>query len=561
MSTAHPLTFGGEFRRLRSDLQKMNDDTRKRYIESAGQDARYCHDHKNIQIVEERIIEAVGSLPARDLFKSMTIHHSALHHTFSHHWDKLQAMTSRWQIWRSAWREHAEQHGDLINDREWEQDGKILKKLCEAFERSEPKGFEKRQDWIDNYAPESGVTEGVQNLRLDADSKASDMLIPSNTAVVPDTLRMTFGYAYRQLLASIDALISLIRNDHGDLFVRGKRPWDFRIKQLEVIQNVKSFQAMRFHEHSLFALMVDVGTKGLTGFASFFEAWHGLLEVCSRWNAKLIGVLICINHCKGKNWRMIDERERYYFNLLSWQCDRETLNGIAWVFKESEPRGLKGHPGWTEDTCYGSCLTTTRAPCIPFSEQTGAPSPRKTSQEAHTYGYGEPTDTTFGGAWRNLVHAVKELEALNDAAGFAYYGMQSPGYWQRIFEFEQRITPRVQTLPKHPLFNSMLIGPGEDPASRDPTSRERFRRQWNALEMLCEGWEYWKGMFLKSISWDDMLLKTGDWDEKYEIAVHWDRIMHVLGPLELADAWPEGHKEKPEWTEDSRRVAELMEQK
>lgn len=56
-----------------------------------------------------------------------------------------------------------------------------------------------------------------------------------------------------------------------------------------------------------------------------------------------------------------------------------------------------------------------------------------------------------------------------------------------------------------------------------------------------------------------MFVATEDWEEEYENAVHWHRILHVLKPLRLADGWPEGYTEAPEWTEDSRRVAELME--
>ena len=436
----------------------MNRDTRKRYLDSAGQDARYCHDDHNIQTVEERIIKAVSLLPACDLFQSMTLHHLSLH-GFSHHWDKLQAMTYGWKVWRSAWKKHVEQQGDLINDREWEQDAKILKKLFEAFIHSEPKGFEQHHDWIDNYAPESGVIEGVQKLRVDADFKASDMLIPPYTAVVPDTLRYTFGYAYRQLLQSIDVLVSSIRNDGGWIFVHNETPGSFRAKQLEVIQNVKCLQAMKLQENSLFAHMIDVGTKGLTDFTSFSDAWHGLLEVCSKWNAKLIGVLICLNHYKYKNWKLDDERE--IFDLLSWQSDRKTLCDIAWVFREAEPKGLKGHPGWTEDQCYASCLTTTRAPCLSISEKAGAPSQRITSERAHRYGYEGSTDITFGGAWRNLIQDLKAMEALNNTAGFEYCGMKDPRHWQRILELEQRITPSVQKLPKHPLFQRKIQAPLE----------------------------------------------------------------------------------------------------
>ena len=550
MSTNRQLTFGGGFRRLRIDLKKMNSDTRKLYLDSAGQDAWDCHDYNNIQTVEGRIIYAVSTLPARDLFKSMTIHHSALHHAFSHHWEKLQAMTSRWQVWRSAWREHVEQHGDLINDREWKQDAKIMKKLFDAFMHSEPKAFEQHQDWTDDYhAPESGVTKvEVQSLRLDADFKPIDTLIPPFSAVVPETQQTTFGYAYRRLRDSILALVWSITIDDGWITLGGQKPSSIRLKQLEIIRDLKSFQAMKLQKKSLFAHMVYVGIKSSTHLSNFFEAWHRLLEVCSRWNAKLAGVLICVNHCKWGDSRWPDDRKRDTFNLLSWQCDWETLNGIARVFKESEPKGLLDHPGWTENKCYTSCLTTAKVPDLSFSEKTGAQSQRMTS---------DPTDITFGGAWRNLVQDIKELKAINISTGVVYFGLKDPRDWQRIFELIQRITPRVQTLPKHPLFTSMIIGPSEC-----NFSISEFWGHWNTLEVLCKGWEYWKSRFLQDVKWEEMLLiPTKEWDHKYEDAIHWERIMHALGPLDLADAWPEGHKEKPEWTEDTRRVAELMEQK
>lgn len=417
MSETRQPTFGGAFRSLRKDLDDMNRDTRKRFLDSA------CRDDKDypsgIQGVEERIIEAVNKLQVQSLFAHMTKGHRFTN-TFSNHWKILQDMTSKWKEWSSTWKEHVEQRGDLIASREWKKDEGILIDLHDAFMNSVPRGFEKDVEWTEDYHVVSGLTAEIQSLSTDADSKntqrptSSSIPPPALTPVASDSLKPTFRYFFRRLLHDMQDLVDSteLEGEFGSMSISDETLDNIQKNEDEIKVSVN-----RLYEDTLFSHMVPGSWP--KEHQSFKDKWNAFIEV-------------------GRTW---DGSKAPRFDTLKQQRNRNRLVDFIYIGKKAEPKGFQGHPAWTEDYCAASCLATTKPPYIKF-------------KQLKLYTYEESVNITFGGAWSRLVHDLKAMKREIEPSVMGCFGRKDSDYWSRVCDLDQRITQSVHKMPNHPLSNT-----------------------------------------------------------------------------------------------------------
>ena len=516
MSETRQPTFGGAFRSLRKDLDDMNRDTRKRYLDSA------CRDDKDypsgIQAVEERIIEAVNKLQVQSLFAHMTKGHRFTN-TFSNHWKILQDMTSKWKEWSSAWKEHVEQRGDLIASREWKKDEGILIDLHDAFMNSVPRGFEKDVEWTEDYHVVSGLIAGIQSLSTDADSQntqrptSSNMPPPALTPVASDSLKPTFRFFFRRLLHDLQDLIdsTKLEGEFGSMSISDETLENIQKKEVEIKVSVN-----RLYVDTLFSHMVS-GTWP-KDHRYFKDKWNAFIEV-------------------GLTW---DDSKAPRFDTLEQQYNRDRLVGFMSVGKKAEPKGLEGHPAWTEDYCAASCLATTKPPCILRSEETWAHFRGIKFERLNKYTYEESVNITFGGAWSRLVHDLKAMKREIEPSVMGCFGPRDSDYWCRVCDLDHRIIQSVQKMPSHPLFQHMSIG-----LVHHLDSKEEFVVHWDKLVILAKKWEYSAPIWTHTMQ--DLM------DGRY-----WQKDYNIMAGLRLEEGAPRGFESSPEWTKKSLLATELM---
>ena len=513
-------TFGSTFRSLRDDLKDMNTNTRERYLIFAAQDdTQYPGDIRN---VEERIIEAIPNLSTHGMFKHMTDGGRYIN-GFSRHWKTLEKLKFKWEIWRTTWKDHVIQRGDLIMDREWKDDQKKLSELYDTFTNSKPKGFEKDVEWTEKYSVESCLIAGIQTLGTDTDSKemdfksigvkykdtkdpaACDMPPPPCTAEASSPWKHTFGFNYRQLLQEVEDIVKLTdcKGAGGALSASEKTLEDIRKKGLEILSKVDSLQ-----KDSLFTHMVYSWPQS---HDSFIREWQQLVNVCSHW--------------KG--------------GVIFEQPDRTKLEHFISKVQNAEPKGLQRHPAWTEDSCAACCLATTKPPHIPYSQETWAHVKGIAPERLLTYTDEESANITFGGAWRRLVQDMKDMKQVNDSSDMKRFGSYDLGYWHRIEDLELRIIQNVNTLPKNAFFEDMIV------SGLFQEHNDKFMALWKELEKLSMRWEDSKSMWKRNIE---------DFPNARSWAKDHDTLNHIY--IEISDAWPKGAEKLPEWTKTNRPIAQ-----
>ena len=521
-------TFGGAFSSLKDDLKDMNRDTRKRYLICALQDDTQSPD--DIRKVEERIIEATTQLPTQGMFKHMTDRKHYINN-FPRHWKTLEKLKCKWEIWRNAWNEHAEQRGDLIMDREWEEDQADLVKLLEPFNHSKPKGFENDLEWTEEYSVESCLIAGIQTLHTDTDSKdtnfkdgdskemdlkgmginktdtkdptACDIAPPPYKAVESNSCKHTFGFNYRQLLQEVENLVKL--TEHESVSVSNETLEDTRKIEVEILRKADSLQ-----KDTLFTHMVCSRPQS---HYDFRIEWQRLVDVCSHWSG----------------------------GLRFERPDRTKLEHFISNVQNAEPKGFLKHPGWTEDSCAASCLTTIKAPYVSCLTETWANSSGVTPGRLRKYTHEEAVHITFGGAWRRLLGDMKAMRSEINESRMKKYGEKDGDYWLRIFDLEFRILQNVNMMPKHPLFEDMVV------LGVFQGHNDKFMANWKDLETLSTRWKDSRSIWKRDMK---ELSTARTWAEDHDTLKY-----SYLGIL---NAWPKEAKDPPEWTQDNLPVAELM---
>ena len=520
MSKTCSPTFGGAFRTLVKDLEDMSRDTRNRYLLCASQNDKSCLD--DIQKVEERIIEAVIELPAQRLFRNISNGHQLIH-SFSDHWLHLRELKLEWEHWRSKWMESVERRGDLIAIRDWKKDKKVLENIHRGLIVSKPEGFEEDPEWTRDYHDKPCLTTLSQTQCTSKDSKdskdagdtniqdpiSSDMAPPPYTAAVSDTRQPTFGYVYRDLIQDLRDLVALtfLEGEIGTNSISPETLDKIQKKEQDVLKRINFLPS-----NNLFVHMTSGWTKShwTNSHKNFTRGWECLLKVCDKW--------------KGPGKLTIDTSD--------WQNDRNTLESFISCCSKAEPKGFQQHPGWTEDYCAVSCLTTTQDRET-ASKARWSPGYGVATGRLYTYTTFESLHTTFGGAWRRLKQDLHDMKDVNTDWNLTFYGWKDRDFWQRILDLELRIIQNVHVMPKHPLFEHMhAIG----------TS---FMSEWKRLEGLSRGWETSRFIWSQPTS-------------QLPTLRNWKRDRDTISWISLDHAWPGGYDTTIEWTQNTLPVDELQ---
>ena len=155
------MTFGRAWRQTRCDMECLSVHLSARQMASRGRkgDSYYW---KSVQEREERIRDNVPKLPHHPFFEHMIIP-SRFHSRdrersdFMSAWKKLERLTQEWRRTSEIWN-HPK---DFEINRNWENDGQVLKALSDNFRSGMPRGLEDNPEWDDDFLPVSRIRNDV----------------------------------------------------------------------------------------------------------------------------------------------------------------------------------------------------------------------------------------------------------------------------------------------------------------------------------------------------------------------------------------------------------------
>ena len=131
-------TFGGAFRVLMSDLEKL-----ERLTEGD------CEDCTEIETLATRANKIVPCLRKHPLYEHMVLGNFETHQAFTYEWKKVENLSQEWEKSIST----SKEKGTGVRDRNWKGDHPVLAKL--QLESAKPQGFIGHSEWEVDYVPAS----------------------------------------------------------------------------------------------------------------------------------------------------------------------------------------------------------------------------------------------------------------------------------------------------------------------------------------------------------------------------------------------------------------------